>query len=90
MIKSGLQRWRITAKNVLEQRIMSKKVRFHVVTETSMKLAVFWDVTPCSLVYNNQRFRCRCSLVYLGDCYQNTKRNFPDDSRLLSPWRLSL
>jgi hypothetical protein len=31
-------------------------VRFQVVTTTSMKMAVFWDVTPC-LVDFDRRFR---------------------------------
>jgi hypothetical protein len=29
---------------------MSKKVRFQVLTENSMKMVVFWDVAPCSPV----------------------------------------
>jgi hypothetical protein len=32
-------------------------VRFEVFMATSMKMAVFWDVVPCSLVDIDQRFR---------------------------------
>jgi hypothetical protein len=32
-------------------------VRFQLLTVASMKMTVFWDVTPCSLVEIDQRFR---------------------------------
>jgi hypothetical protein len=35
------------------------KVRFQVLTATSMKLAVFWDLSPCSLLDIDRRFRGR-------------------------------
>jgi hypothetical protein len=31
-------------------------VRFQVITATSMKMVVFWDVTPCSLLEGYRRF----------------------------------
>jgi hypothetical protein len=31
-------------------------VRFQDLTATSMKIAVFWDLAPCSLVGINRRF----------------------------------
>jgi hypothetical protein len=31
-------------------------VRFHVLTAESMKMAVFWDISPCSLVQVHQHF----------------------------------
>jgi hypothetical protein len=34
--------------NVLENHLL--EVRFEVLTATSMKMPVFWVVTPCSLV----------------------------------------
>jgi hypothetical protein len=33
------------------------KVRFHVLTATSVNMAVFWDVTACSLIHIDRRFR---------------------------------
>jgi hypothetical protein len=35
----------------------SRKVRFEVLTETSVKMAVLWDHAPCSLVEIDRRFR---------------------------------
>jgi hypothetical protein len=37
--------------------------RFHVLTETSMKMAVFWDVKPYSLVDIDRRFRSAYCLL---------------------------
>jgi hypothetical protein len=31
--------------------------RFEVITEISAKIAVFWDMTPCSLIYKVATFR---------------------------------
>jgi hypothetical protein len=33
-----------------------KQVMFEVLTATSMKMAVFWDVAPCILVHTDRRF----------------------------------
>jgi hypothetical protein len=30
-------------------KLISEKLRFHFLTTASMKMAVFWDVAPCSL-----------------------------------------
>jgi hypothetical protein len=32
-------------------------MRFQVLTATNMRMAVFWDVAPCSLVEVDRRFR---------------------------------
>jgi hypothetical protein len=32
-------------------------VRFDIIMATSMKMAVFWDSAPCSLVDNDQNFK---------------------------------
>jgi hypothetical protein len=38
-------------------------VRFQVLTVTSVKMAVLWDVALCSLVEANRRFRgTRCNI----------------------------
>jgi hypothetical protein len=33
------------------------KVRFQIISATRVKVAAFWDVTPCSLVGNGRCFR---------------------------------
>jgi hypothetical protein len=40
-------------------------VRFQVLTEASMKMNVFWDVGPYSLVEVDRRFRGACCLYKL-------------------------
>jgi hypothetical protein len=40
-----------------------------------MKMAVFWDVAPCSLVEIGQRFRGAYCLHHQGDEYQTARRN---------------
>jgi hypothetical protein len=43
-----------------EERLKTKKIiGFEVLTAVSTKIAVFWFVTPCSLVDVYQRFRDR-------------------------------
>jgi hypothetical protein len=42
-------------------------VVFEVLTEVSMKMAVFWVVAPCSLAEVYQRFRGPCCLHHQGD-----------------------
>jgi hypothetical protein len=37
--------------------------RFQVLQTTSMKMAVFWDVAPCSMVDTDRRFRELTALV---------------------------
>jgi hypothetical protein len=39
--------------------------RFQVLTATSMKVAILWDVVPCSLVDIDGRFRgAYCQMMY--------------------------
>jgi hypothetical protein len=49
-------------------------VRFHVLKAASIKMAVFWVVSPCSLVEIYRRFRHTCYLHLLGD-----EAHRPDD-----------
>jgi hypothetical protein len=42
-------------------------VRFQVLKASSMKMVVFWDVTPCSLVDVNRRFRGAYCLQHPDD-----------------------
>jgi hypothetical protein len=42
-------------------------VRFQFLTAASMKLRVFWDVTPCSQVEVEGRFRGEYCLNHKGD-----------------------
>jgi hypothetical protein len=39
-----------------------QQVRFQVLTATSMKMAVYWNVSPCSLVEAYRRFTGACCL----------------------------
>jgi hypothetical protein len=48
-------------------RISSVCVRFQVLTAASMKMTVFWDVAPCSLVDVYRRFRGTYCLHHQGD-----------------------
>jgi hypothetical protein len=48
-------------------------------TAASMKMAVFWDVVPCSLVEVHWRFRSACCFHH-QDFYQTTRRNILEDS----------
>jgi hypothetical protein len=64
-------------------------VRFQVLTAASMKVTVFWDVTPCSLVEVYRRFRGACCLHHQGGCpeasvnfYQTIWRNTLEGSHL--------
>jgi hypothetical protein len=57
-------------------------VRFHVLTAASMKMFVFWDVAPCSLVEIDRRFRGAYCLHNQGRFYQITRRSIPEDSHL--------
>jgi hypothetical protein len=41
-------------------------VRFQILTATSMKMTVFWDVAPCSLVDNDRRYRGAYCLHHQG------------------------
>jgi hypothetical protein len=61
-------------------------VRFQVRMAASMKMTVFWDVAPCSLVEMYRRIRDAYCLHHQGNelfsLYQTTRRNFPEDSHL--------
>jgi hypothetical protein len=56
----------------------------------SMKMHVFWNVAPCSLVETDRRFRCVYCLHHQRtsdttvNFYQATWRNIPEDSHLHS------
>lgn len=43
------------------------QVRFQVFTAPRMKIAIFWEVAPCSLVGIARRFRGACCLRHQGD-----------------------
>jgi hypothetical protein len=77
---------------------MSRKfhVRFQVLTATNVKMAVFWDVSPCSLVDIDRRLGGAC-LHHQGytpwwwrqsffetsiNICQTTRWNIPEDSHL--------
>jgi hypothetical protein len=70
------------------------RMRFQVLMAISMKLAVFWVVSPCSLVEVYKHFRGACCLVIvlmmealstfgiLVNFYQTTWCNNPEDGHL--------
>jgi hypothetical protein len=45
----------------------SKVASFQVLTAVSMKMTVFWDAAPCSLVEIDRRFRGTYCLHHRGD-----------------------
>jgi hypothetical protein len=45
----------------------------------SLKIAIFWGVEPCSLVYLYRRFRS----MYCLKEYQTTRHHIPKDSRCI-------
>jgi hypothetical protein len=47
-------------------------VRFQVLNAANMRMAVFWVVTPCSLIKFYRRFRDTCCLHQLGDEVDDT------------------
>jgi hypothetical protein len=47
--------------------VVCSMVRFQVVTEASMKMTVFWDDVPCSLVEVYRHFRGAYRLHHQGD-----------------------
>jgi hypothetical protein len=60
------------------------QVRFQVLTATGVKMAVFWDVEPCSLANTDRRFRGPSCLLHQGSLPRVTRPG-PDDrgSKLL-------
>jgi hypothetical protein len=69
-------------------------VRFQVLAAAIMKMAVFWDVAPCSLVEVYRRLRVVCDVIALMmeaasssetsvNFYQTARRNNPEDIDLL-------
>jgi hypothetical protein len=47
--------------------LSSAQLRFQVLTVTSMKMTVFWDVAPCDLVEVYRRFKGACCLHHQDD-----------------------
>jgi hypothetical protein len=43
-------------------------MRFQVLMAASMKMAVLWDVVPCSVTEIDQCYRGACCLHLSGDC----------------------
>jgi hypothetical protein len=58
-------------------------IGFEVLTAVSTKMAVFWVVTPCSLVIALMTEAARTSET-LVNFYQTTRRYYPGDSHLLA------
>jgi threonine/homoserine efflux transporter RhtA len=64
-------------------------VRIQVLTGAIMKIIVFWDVTPCSLLESDRRFRF--ALIMYGvnmsemlmNFYETAERYIPEECHLL-------
>jgi hypothetical protein len=63
----------------------------------SVKMTVFWDVAPCSLVELYRHFRGADLMMEAASAsetsvnfYQTTRRNIPEDSHLHTPRRENL
>jgi hypothetical protein len=61
-----------------------KNVRFQVLTAANMKIIVFWDVAPCSLVEVALMTEAESTSETSVNFYQTTRLNIPEDSRLLT------
>jgi hypothetical protein len=66
-----------------------KNVRFQVLTAATMKVTVFWDIAPCSLVQIDRRFKgvsLMMELVSLSETsanfHETTRRNIPEYCQL--------
>jgi hypothetical protein len=60
--------------------IIVERVRFRVVTETSIKMAVIWVVAPCSPAEVCLRFEDACSLHHRDDaCIESCPFKVPTD-----------
>jgi hypothetical protein len=68
-------------------------VGFQVLAAASMKMTIFWNIMPCSLIEIYRRFKDACLLIALMmeaastsetlvNFYQTTRRNIPEDSHL--------
>jgi hypothetical protein len=59
--------------------IINNAVRFQILTATSMKMTVMWDVGPCSLSYHPYDGAASTSLTSVN-FYQTTRRSIPESS----------
>jgi hypothetical protein len=68
-------------------------VRFQVLTAASMKMTIFWDIAPCSLVEVTDVSKVLAAIIALMmektstsetsvNFYQSTRRNNPEESHL--------
>jgi hypothetical protein len=53
--------------DIIKFDLINYLVGFEVLTAVSMKIAVFWDIAPCSLIEVYQRFRGPCCLYHQGE-----------------------
>jgi hypothetical protein len=61
-------------------------MKYQVLMAASMKMAVFWDVAPCSLVETDRHFILVMDAVRtsgtLVNFYETTRRIIPEDSHI--------
>jgi hypothetical protein len=90
----SLNYWKIVVKQIISY---YKHVRFQVLTATSMKFRVFWNVAPCSHAEVDQRFR-GTALMMEAVLTSKTSVNFnltirryiPEESKLYTTKTLDL
>jgi hypothetical protein len=63
-----------------------KELRFQVLTAARMKMTVFWDVAPCSLIEFDRCFPMEAlsTSEKSVNFYETTWHNMPEDSHLQS------
>jgi hypothetical protein len=63
--------------------------KFRVLTVASMKMTVFWDVAPCSLVETDRHFRGTNCLHHQGDVLHGatSHKTFSSASGELPPYK---
>jgi hypothetical protein len=71
--------------STVSSELVNELLRFQVLTAASMKMTVFWDVAPCSLVEISGPDDGAASTSKTSvNFYQTTQRNNPEDSHLLA------
>jgi hypothetical protein len=67
--------------NVKEKKNCNK-VRVQILTAASIKMAVFWEVAPCSLVEVYLMMEAASTSETSVNFYQATRRNIAEDSHV--------
>jgi hypothetical protein len=60
----------------------SKYTRFEALAVATMKMTVFWDMTPCSLLYRYRHLGRNCCFIVRAKLYQTTRRHVLEGSNV--------